>query len=88
MQQIAVVDDEAEMPKQKPPLDEQQIALIGRWISQGAIDDTPASANIHYDTKNPPTYLLPPVITSLDYSPDGSLLAVAGFHEVYQSLMG
>ena len=25
---------------------------------------------------------LPPVITSIDYSPDGKLLAVAGFHEV------
>ncbi len=25
---------------------------------------------------------LPPVVTSLDYSPDGKLLAVAGFHEV------
>ncbi|NDB77838.1 MAG: hypothetical protein EB141_19710, partial [Verrucomicrobia bacterium] len=29
-----------------------------------------------------PVYSLPPVITSLDYSPDGKLLAVAGFHEV------
>ena len=27
-------------------------------------------------------YTLPPVITSIDYSPDGKLLAVAGFHEV------
>ena len=27
-------------------------------------------------------YTLPPVITSIDYSPDGKLLAIAGFHEV------
>ena len=31
---------------------------------------------------HPPIYQRPPVITSLDFSPDGSLLAVAGFHEV------
>ena len=32
--------------------------------------------------QHPPVYAMPPVITSLDYSPDGKLLAVAGFHEV------
>jgi WD40 repeat protein len=32
--------------------------------------------------EHPPTYLLPPVITSLAYSPDGKILAVAGRHEV------
>src|SRR6185503_773518 len=31
---------------------------------------------------HPPIYERPPVVTSLDFSPDGSLLAVAGFHEV------
>ena len=32
--------------------------------------------------EHPPVYLLPPVITSLAYSPDGKLLAVSGYHEV------
>src|SRR5207244_4406094 len=34
------------------------------------------------DADHPPTYALPPVITSMDYSPDGTLLAIAGYHEV------
>src|SRR5206468_5358875 len=29
-----------------------------------------------------PVYTRPPVITALEYSPDGKTLAVAGFHEV------
>ena len=42
----------------------------------------PPGAGQRYTTDNPPVYTLPPVITSIDYSPDGKLLAVAGFHEV------
>jgi len=34
------------------------------------------------DLDHPPVYRLPPVITSLAYSPDSKLLAVAGNHEV------
>ena len=49
---------------------------------QGAVDDTPDSAVRVYDAEHPPTYTLPPVLTSVDYSPDGKLLAVSGFHEV------
>jgi WD40 repeat protein len=32
--------------------------------------------------EHPPTYTMPPVITALDYSPDGKLLAISGYHEV------
>lgn len=73
---------EAEMPKKKAPLHESEIALIRRWIAEGARDDTPANARPRYDQDHPPVYAKPPVITSLDHSPDGSLLAIAGFHEV------
>ncbi len=79
---IMPVDGEAEMPKEKAPLAATDVALIRRWIEQGAKDDTPASAIVRYDADNPPVYTLPPVITSLDYSPDGKLLAATGFHEV------
>jgi WD40 repeat protein len=34
------------------------------------------------DADHPPTYALPPVISSIAYSPDGKLLAVSGYHEV------
>jgi WD40 repeat protein/mono/diheme cytochrome c family protein len=75
-------DGEAQMPKGKPPLLESELALIKSWIQQGAEDDTPTDAKRHYDMEHPPVYSRPPVITSLDFSPDGKLLAVAGFHEV------
>ncbi len=75
-------DGDAEMPKGKDALHSAQIELIQRWIAEGAKDDTPTSAQRKVDAEHPPVYTLPPVITSLDYSPDGTLLAVAGFHEV------
>ena len=53
-----------------------------KWIAQGAKDDTPASHRDIVDAEHPPVYTLPPVITALDYSPDGNLLAVSGYHEV------
>ncbi len=79
---ITPEDGEAEMPKKKEPLAASELELIRTWISQGAVDDTPAGAVLRYDMKHPPVYSLPPVITSVDYSPDGKLLAVAGFNEV------
>lgn len=71
------------MPKEAPPLADAQVDTIKRWIAQGATDDTPASAKQKLvDAEHPPVYQLPPVVTSLDYSPDSQLLAVAGYHEV------
>ena len=70
------------MPKERPPLAKTQVDLISRWIAAGAVDDTPAAARETVDMQHPPRYALPPVITSLDYSPDGKLLAVSGYHEV------
>lgn len=71
------------MPKERPPLSERDVNLIKKWIAQGAKDDTPASAKgAAVDAAHPPTYVLPPVITSIAYSPDSSLLAVAGYHEI------
>src|SRR5690606_14480661 len=61
---------------------ESELALIRRWIEQGAANDTPENARQRYDMDNPPVYTRPPVVTSLDFSPDGRFLAIAGFHEV------
>jgi mono/diheme cytochrome c family protein/roadblock/LC7 domain-containing protein len=79
---ITPKDGKAEMPQGKKPLAETEIDLIKQWIAQGAVDDTPANAMQKYDAAHPPVYTRPPVIASLDFSPDGKLLAVAGFHEV------
>jgi WD40 repeat protein/mono/diheme cytochrome c family protein len=73
---------EAEMPPKKQPLPPDLRALITRWVAEGAVDDTPPNAKQRYDLDHPPVYHRPPVVTSLAFSPDGALLAVAGFHEV------
>ncbi|MDH3772584.1 MAG: hypothetical protein OET79_16565, partial [Nitrospirota bacterium] len=82
IEQITPVKGKVEMPPKDDPLHETEIALIAKWIAEGAVDDTPSNAHQKYDMENPPVYAVPPVVTSMDYSPDGSLLAVAGFHEV------
>ena len=73
---------EPSMPKEGDPLNPTEIALVTRWIQEGAKDDTPSDA---YSThlKEPPLYGAPPVITSLAVSPDGTQLAVSGYHEVF-----
>ena len=70
------------MPKSGEPLFDSEVEAINRWVAEGAKDDTPPNAAIHFDAEHPPTYTRPPVITALDFSPDGKVLAVAGFHEV------
>ena len=73
----------AEMPKGRDPLTAAQVKLVADWIAQGAADDTPASAKaVAVDRDHPPKYALPPVVTSLAFSPDGKYLAVSGYHEV------
>lgn len=75
-------DGTAEMPPKGDALHATQLALIQKWITEGAKDDTPASALAHFDMNNPPVYVTPPAVTSLEYSPDGKFIAVAGYHEV------
>ena len=82
VEQITPKDGKAEMPQGKPPLSAGEIELITRWIGEGASDDTPQNAQARYDMEHPPEYTRLPVIPALAFSPDGSLLAVAGFHEV------
>lgn len=71
--------DEPEMPPEGDPLGEVQTALIERWIKQGAKDDTMAPGTAKVPT---PVYTVPPVVTAMAFSPDGSVLAVSGYHEV------
>lgn len=76
-------DKKPAMPRGKDPLTNREQSIVKRWIEQGAADDTPASAKaIAIDMEHPPVYELAPVVTGLDFSPDGQLLAVTGYHEV------
>ncbi len=70
------------MPRGKDPLTDFQVTIVKKWIAQGAKDDSPMSARQVVDMDHPPVYAAPPVVTGLDYSPDGKLLAVGGYHEV------
>lgn len=82
---VQILPDEdgfVSMPKGVDPLPRKDIDLIRRWIAEGAKDDTPAADRVVVDPEHPPVYELPPVITSVDFAPDGSLLAVSGHHEV------
>ena len=73
--------DEPSMPKEGDPLSKAEIAMIERWITEGATNDTPANAG-SYKLAAAPEYTQPPVISALAFSPDGKLLAVSGYHEV------
>lgn len=72
---------EPSMPKEGDAFTAAEVALLERWIREGAKDDTPADA---YSTvlKEPPTYEALPATTALAVSPDGRWLAAAGYHEV------
>ena len=70
---------EPEMPDDGDPLKPEQVKLVERWIKEGARDDTPAFGTAKVE---PPTYTAAPVVATLAWSPDGSLLAVNGYHEI------
>jgi WD40 repeat protein len=72
---------EPKMPKGGTPLPSATVALIRRWVAEGAKDDTVAAKAL-YTAEHPPVYTAAPVITTLAYSPDGKTLAVSGYHEV------
>jgi hypothetical protein len=71
--------DDPSMPKDGDPLKPAEVDLITRWVREGAHDDTPAPGTAHVE---PPVYSVAPAIPAIAFSPDGSLLAVAGYHEV------
>lgn len=79
---ITPQDGKAEMPQKAEPLSQTDREKIAKWIEQGAKDDTPESARPHFDAENPPVYVRAPVLTSIEISPDGQLVAVSGYHEV------
>ncbi len=77
-----VSGDDPSMPKEGDPLTKDEVALIERWIAEGAKDDTPADKLNPYKITEPPKYAAPAVISSIAFSPDAKTLAVSGYHEV------
>ncbi len=66
------------MPFGQPPLDANEVSIIGEWIKSGARDDSPSDVA----SSDTGIYHQPPVITALRFSPDGQTLAVSGNREV------
>lgn len=74
--------DEPSMPKEGDALSKDEVAMIVRWVKEGAADDTPSDQINPFKLSAPPIYPAPSVISALTYSPDGTILAVSGYHEV------
>lgn len=86
---VAAANEDDRMPQKADPLPAHQIALIKRWVDEGAAyDATDKNAplvSIAPDTQHPAApeiYRQPVPITALAFSPDGNVLAAGGYHEV------
>jgi len=86
---ISTDDADSRMPKEADPLTGEQVALVKRWIAEGAKFDgpDPSAAMATYATRpphpEPPAqYRRPIPITALAFSPNGAELATGGYHEI------
>ncbi|MBL9084098.1 MAG: PD40 domain-containing protein [Planctomycetales bacterium] len=82
-------DSEERMPKDGDPLTKDQIALVTRWINEGAkYDAADAKADLvsivpRKPHPNPPeAYRAAVPVTALAFSPDGKELAIGGYYEI------
>lgn len=82
-------DGEPRMPYKQDPLPTEQVALIERWVKEGAKYDGTSPdedwvALLHKTTpvNVPESYPVAVPITALAFSPDGSEIASSGYHEV------
>jgi len=88
-QLITTRDADDRMPQKDDPLPSGQIALVERWIREGAKFDgadpkaTLASLLPQATHPDPPAdYARPVPILALAFSPDGKDLAASGYHEI------
>jgi mono/diheme cytochrome c family protein/DNA-binding beta-propeller fold protein YncE len=86
---ITAKDPDDRMPQKDDPLPAAQIALIERWISEGAsfdgLDRKAALATLVPQVAHPEppaAYQRPVPVLALAFSPDGKELAASGYHEV------
>jgi WD40 repeat protein len=77
-------------PKESPePLAKDKIALIERWVTEGAKSDVPGNADLLRELRlrwkppaPPEVYPRPALINALAFTPDGKKLVVGGHHEL------
>jgi WD40 repeat protein len=77
-----VIGSTPTMPPVGTPMSAEEVALVTRWVTQGAKDDTPPQAKDTIDAEHPPIYAAAPLTTALAFSPDGQTLAISGYREI------
>ncbi len=82
-------DAKPRMPYKQDPLPRDQVALIERWVKEGAKydggdskEDWPSLLHKLTSVSVPDTYPLAVPITAVTFSPDGAFVAAAGYHEI------
>ena len=78
----SVAGDEPDMPKEGEKLTPADVALLTKWVAQGALDDTPRGGLGTQRPARAPVYDSPPAVRALAFSPDGTRLAIGAHHEV------
>jgi len=89
VRRLTATDEDDRMPQKDDPLPANQIALVERWIKDGAKFDS-ADPKVPLVTLIPKTphpdppaaYRHPVAITALAFNPDGNELAAGGYHEI------
>lgn len=87
---LCVMIDNGSMPKDADPLKKEEIDLIKKWVTLGAVLDAGKDPNAQLSAimpkfpqpAPPETYRVPVSITGLAFSPDGTQVASSGYHEV------
>jgi WD40 repeat protein len=86
---ITSSDPKERMPLEGDPFPAEQVTLFKRWIEAGIAFDGPDPKAPLASYIPPPTHPAPPEayratmpITAVDFSPDGSLVLVGGYHEL------
>src|SRR5438132_257683 len=81
---------EPEMPEKGDKLTAAQVEILKRSVAEGAKDDSPvvsvqpgkAGEPGPIPLSTPPKYTSLPVITAIQYEPDGKAIAISGYQEV------
>jgi len=79
-----VSGDDPQMPDKGQKLSAVEVSVLTRWVKEGAKDDSiPGEiAAVGDSGVAPEKYSISPVISAIAASPDGAVLAVAGWHEI------
>lgn len=89
LRRIACEDEFERMPPEGDPISQEQIAVVEKWIAEGAKYDSDDPELALALAIPPPTYAAPPEkyahavpIMAVTFSPDGKQLVAGGYHEV------